>query len=152
MSVLGAHSDPPTSRITKNTWRLHRLQKRASGSTKKITRSTNAKRQRSCSIFSSSPQIFTNFLPRRHDLVNMADTKSVTDRVGEYKLDKPSLGQDQAALFPPCLLGLSDEELKKLGRKTTFKPDIFVMPAMTIMYILNYLGMYLPGASLGRKS
>ncbi|EME84080.1 uncharacterized protein MYCFIDRAFT_187237 [Pseudocercospora fijiensis CIRAD86] len=69
----------------------------------------------------------------------MADTKSVTERVQDCELDKPIPGQDEAAPYPPCLHGLSDEEIKRLGRKTTFKLDMFVMPAMTIMYILNYL-------------
>ncbi|KXT06944.1 hypothetical protein AC578_7103 [Pseudocercospora eumusae] len=69
----------------------------------------------------------------------MAGTKSVTERFEDFELDKPIAGQDEAATYPPCLHGLSDEEIKRLGRKTTFKLDMFVMPAMTIMYILNYL-------------
>jgi hypothetical protein len=42
-------------------------------------------------------------------------------------------------VMPDALVGLSDAELKSLGRKATFKLDAFVMPSITIMYILNYL-------------
>ncbi|RMY74289.1 hypothetical protein D0863_03344 [Hortaea werneckii] len=41
--------------------------------------------------------------------------------------------------LPDSLLGLDDAEMKKLGVKTTTKLDFVIMPAMTIMYILNYL-------------
>ena len=72
--------------------------------------------------------------------MTMEDTKTATDRIEDYEVVKPQAGQDEPAPYPPCLHGLNDGELKRLGRKTTFKLDLFVMPAMTIMYILNYLG------------
>ena len=42
-------------------------------------------------------------------------------------------------VMPEALIGLTDSELASLGRKSTFKLDCFIMPCITIMYILNYL-------------
>ncbi|KIX01122.1 uncharacterized protein Z518_10188 [Rhinocladiella mackenziei CBS 650.93] len=42
-------------------------------------------------------------------------------------------------VMPEILVGLSDAELTSLGRRATFKLDCFIMPCVTIMYILNYL-------------
>lgn len=42
-------------------------------------------------------------------------------------------------VMPDALVGLSDEELNRIGRKATFKLDAFILPSITIMYILNYL-------------
>jgi hypothetical protein len=46
--------------------------------------------------------------------------------------------------YPPLLRALGEEELRQLGRKTTMKLDLVIMPALTIMYILNYLGPFSP--------
>lgn len=71
----------------------------------------------------------------------MADAKSVTEQVEHYESeDLKQVHQDGETPRPESLRGLSDEEIKKLGRKTTLKLDLMVMPALTIMYILNYLG------------
>lgn len=40
---------------------------------------------------------------------------------------------------PPALAALSDEEVAKLGKKAMLKLDLRIMPAIVIMYILNYL-------------
>lgn len=70
----------------------------------------------------------------------MADAKSVTEQVEDFELENAKGYPDEATPYPPCLHGLSDDEIKKLGVKTTLKLDLIVMPAMTTMYILNYLG------------
>ncbi|KAJ7077302.1 putative pantothenate transporter [Mycena belliarum] len=41
--------------------------------------------------------------------------------------------------LPASIAALSPENLAKLGRKATLKTDILIMPALVIMYILNYL-------------
>lgn len=65
----------------------------------------------------------------------MADIKAPDDHFETLKQD------DQEVQPPPpeVLVGLSDLEIKKLGLRTTLKLDLIVMPAMTILYILNYL-------------
>lgn len=71
----------------------------------------------------------------------MADAKSVTEQVEDFELENAKgHAQDEETPYPSCLQELSDDEVKKLGVKTTLKLDLIVMPAMTIMYILNYLG------------
>lgn len=70
----------------------------------------------------------------------MTDAKSVTEQVEDYELENAKRHQDEESPRPPCLQSLSQEEMQKLGKRTTLKLDLIVMPAMTIMYILNYLG------------
>ena len=41
--------------------------------------------------------------------------------------------------MPASLATLSDAEFASLGRKTTFKMDLMIMPCLVIMYIMNYL-------------
>lgn len=41
--------------------------------------------------------------------------------------------------MPASLHGLSPEELSKIGRSTTFKIDVIVIPCLIVMYVLNYL-------------
>ncbi|KAI5480096.1 hypothetical protein MNV49_001756 [Pseudohyphozyma bogoriensis] len=41
--------------------------------------------------------------------------------------------------LPASLAGMSEEELAALAKRATRKVDIAVMPAITLMYILNYL-------------
>lgn len=67
----------------------------------------------------------------------MTDVKDTTQYVED--LDKASIPKDEAIQLPVSLAGLSDNELRKLGVKTTTKLDLVVMPALVIMYILNYL-------------
>ena len=40
---------------------------------------------------------------------------------------------------PDGLIGLSEGELASVGRKATLKLDCFIMPCVTVLYILNYL-------------
>lgn len=70
----------------------------------------------------------------------MTDAKSTTDKIEDDELDKHQDEHDDIVHYPECLRGLSDEEILRLGKKTTMKMDIVVMPALVIMYILNYLG------------
>jgi hypothetical protein len=46
---------------------------------------------------------------------------------------------EEQAPLPEAIAGYSDAELRRLGRKATIKLDLIIMPAMTILYILNYL-------------
>ncbi|CRG91007.1 putative transporter C1002,16c [Talaromyces islandicus] len=41
--------------------------------------------------------------------------------------------------MPPALAALSDEEYARVGRSAVWKLDLRVMPAVSFMYILNYL-------------
>jgi hypothetical protein len=66
---------------------------------------------------------------------NMTDTKLADEHIDG--MDK-SEQYDQLVL-PEILNGVSAEDLGRLGRKATFKLDLIIMPAMTILYILNYL-------------
>lgn len=66
----------------------------------------------------------------------MADTKDAMQHVEDF--EKP-IGGDDGIGLPPSLMSLSQDEIRKLGRKTTMKLDMIIMPAMVIMYILNYL-------------
>ena len=44
------------------------------------------------------------------------------------------------ALVRPCILqGVTESEVRKIGNRTTLKLDLTIMPAMVILYILNYL-------------
>lgn len=45
----------------------------------------------------------------------------------------------QAAPMPQSLAALSPEELQKVGKRATFKMDIWIMPILVVMFILNYL-------------
>jgi len=42
-------------------------------------------------------------------------------------------------VMPEGLIGLPEEEIQRIGRKATFKLDCFILPSITIMYIMNYL-------------
>jgi hypothetical protein len=44
-----------------------------------------------------------------------------------------------ALSIPASLASLSPDELARVGRKATLKIDFLVMPALIVMYILNYL-------------
>jgi len=46
---------------------------------------------------------------------------------------------DEEPPLPPSLQGKTSEELAKIQRRATFKLDLVIMPAITILYILNYL-------------
>ncbi|KAK4541320.1 hypothetical protein LTR36_008078 [Oleoguttula mirabilis] len=67
----------------------------------------------------------------------MTDVKDTTQYVEEF--DKANVTHDEAIELPASLAGLSDDEIKKLGVKTTTKLDLVIMPALVILYILNYL-------------
>lgn len=41
--------------------------------------------------------------------------------------------------MPASLQNLSEQEIAKIGRSTTFKIDIIVIPCLIVMYVLNYL-------------
>ena len=63
----------------------------------------------------------------------MAETKEAMQYVEDF--EKTNGGVNLVGL-PASLTALSDEEMKKLGVKTTMKLDLIIMPALVIMYIL----------------
>lgn len=72
------------------------------------------------------------------------DRKTSLDHVEEYDLVKAGDKNhdkiyDEPDQPPASLAGMSEQEIKSLGRKATLKMDVMVMPTMTILYILNYL-------------
>lgn len=74
---------------------------------------------------------------------NQADNE--TKRISMSSLRVEDVGAEKVRVehsyivMPQALAGLSDPELASLGRKATLKLDCFIMPCITIMYILNYL-------------
>lgn len=62
----------------------------------------------------------------RHD-----DSKPSIGFIEEAETQKHYIAEDTTAL-PPLLEGSSDDELKKLGRRATWKLDVIIMPAMTM--------------------
>ncbi|KAH0346383.1 putative MFS transporter, partial [Aureobasidium melanogenum] len=65
------------------------------------------------------------------------DNKSATQHVEGF--DKVQDIQHDLEGLPESLRELSQQDLLKLGKWTTLKLDIMIMPALTILYILNYL-------------
>ena len=64
----------------------------------------------------------------------MTEVKAVDDRVEAFEKTK----YEEHLPLPESLSRLSETELLK-GRRTTIKLDLSIMPAITILYILNYL-------------
>ncbi|KAI0206782.1 nicotinamide mononucleotide permease [Astrocystis sublimbata] len=69
---------------------------------------------------------------------NMEDTK--LDHASEV-LEKVQTGGPVPAelRMPANLAALSDDEYKRLGRKSTLKMDCVIMPVLVIMFLLNFL-------------
>jgi hypothetical protein len=65
----------------------------------------------------------------------MSDVKSMDEHI--ERLDKTQ--HEEQTPLPEAISGYSHDELRKLGRKATIKLDLVIMPAMVILYILNYL-------------
>ncbi|KAI5480105.1 hypothetical protein MNV49_001765 [Pseudohyphozyma bogoriensis] len=63
---------------------------------------------------------------------------SLTDVKGEITRDENAAAAGTTPM-PASLANLSEEELGALGKRALRKVDIAVMPAITVMYILNYL-------------
>jgi hypothetical protein len=59
------------------------------------------------------------------------DSKPSIGFIEEAETQKDYIAEDITAL-PPLLEGSSDDELKKLGRRATWKLDVIIMPAMTM--------------------
>jgi hypothetical protein len=70
----------------------------------------------------------------------MSDNKIAAASLQDDTSTKTKGPYDDNEPCPPCLLGMSESEISKFGRRTTFKMDMIVMPALTILYVLNYLG------------
>jgi len=59
------------------------------------------------------------------------DSKPSVGFVEEATTQKQYFAEEIIAL-PPLLVGSTDDELKKLGRRATWKLDVIIMPAMTV--------------------
>lgn len=72
----------------------------------------------------------------------MADRKSVDGQqevVEDVDAALKGLPLSAESAMPPALAALSDEEYAQVGRSAVWKLDMRVMPAVSVMYILNYL-------------
>ncbi|KAF4967222.1 hypothetical protein FSARC_5201 [Fusarium sarcochroum] len=71
----------------------------------------------------------------------------MTDLEKVDKMTRQSFDEDVAreskvvpiSAMPSILSGLSEDEYKKIGHKALFKMDTTILPALMVMYILNYL-------------
>lgn len=73
---------------------------------------------------------------------NMADRKSVDGQqevVEDVDINLKGLPLSAESAIPAALAALSDEEYARIGRRAVWKLDLRVMPAVSFMYILNYL-------------
>jgi hypothetical protein len=59
------------------------------------------------------------------------ETKDAIDYVEDSASRKQAFGDDEMPL-PLLLEGLNADELKKIGRRATWKLDLIIMPAMTM--------------------
>ena len=83
----------------------------------------------------SCPLLLLLAIHSRISSTTMADIKLTSDYV--EGVDKAE--QEAFARLPDALAGLSGSDLNKVGVKATMKLDLLIMPATTILYILNYL-------------
>lgn len=60
----------------------------------------------------------------------MADIKSSASQIEGF--DEP---KQDVEILPEVLQGRSQDDLARLGRKTTLKLDLIIMPAMTTLYV-----------------
>ena len=59
------------------------------------------------------------------------DRKRSIDLVEDAK-DEKHVANDETIPLPMLLDGFSEDELKKIGRRATWKLDLIIMPAMTM--------------------
>lgn len=78
-------------------------------------------------------------MDEKPSVVNEARRPShASSRVAEIGAEKVRI-EHSHMVMPEALIGLSEEEIQQIGRKATFKLDCFILPSITIMYIMNYL-------------
>lgn len=58
---------------------------------------------------------------------------NVKANIDDHVEDFDKVHEEHELPYPEQLAGLSEEEIKKLGKKATLKLDLLIMPAMTIM-------------------
>lgn len=61
-----------------------------------------------------------------------------SSRIEEVGAEKVRI-EHSHMVMPDALVGLSEGEIEKIGRKATFKLDCFILPSITLMYVMNYL-------------
>jgi hypothetical protein len=61
-----------------------------------------------------------------------------SSRIEEVGAEKVRI-EHSHMVMPEALVGLSEGEIEQIARKATFKLDCFILPSITIMYIMNYL-------------
>ncbi|THZ39556.1 MFS general substrate transporter [Aureobasidium pullulans] len=69
--------------------------------------------------------------------MSVDENKIAVQHVEDF--DKEHHVQTEFEDLPESLRELSTHELTKMGKWTTMKMDLIIMPALTILYILNYL-------------
>ncbi|KIW61151.1 hypothetical protein PV05_01308 [Exophiala xenobiotica] len=73
------------------------------------------------------------------------DTKDMSEQGKLSTMAVEDVGAEKARIEhshmvkPDGLIGISEGELASVGRKATLKLDCFIMPCVTVLYILNYL-------------
>lgn len=55
----------------------------------------------------------------------------------QIELDGFDKSEHEVQSLPEILHGRSQDDLVRLGRKATFKLDLIIMPAMTILYVCS---------------
>jgi hypothetical protein len=61
----------------------------------------------------------------------MADLKEALEHVEDFS---KAVDLEDAVTLPASLSGLTDDEVRKLGKITTARLDLIVMPPLVIMY------------------
>lgn len=69
----------------------------------------------------------------------MASVKSNSVADAKEHLAELDGRHDGTPVLPDSLVGVSEDEMKKIERRAILKLDFIIMPAITILYILNYL-------------
>ncbi|WVN90862.1 uncharacterized protein L203_106105 [Cryptococcus depauperatus CBS 7841] len=71
---------------------------------------------------------------------------SIKEKTSHEEIEKVSVkhlddGIDRhlAVSLPESLMGLKDEEIRKIDKRATYKLDVLLIPVLMVLYILNYL-------------
>jgi hypothetical protein len=68
---------------------------------------------------------------------SMDKKDNALERLEDVKIDNAPAVTD--LVMPARLAALSSDEYQKLGKRSTLKMDLVIMPILVVMYILNYL-------------
>lgn len=62
-----------------------------------------------------------------------------SDEFAEHKELEDGVDRHLAVAVPKSLQGLSESEMTSIDSKVTRKVDILLMPALVVLYVLNFL-------------